>query len=701
MPRLTRYVTFVAVCACIVLAGVSPALADTVPDLANVLVPGMPRSTTGPVPPPNVRPPAGGVRTLAAGEHMVAGVPAYLWHDGCGPTATGMIVGYYDGHGFPDLVPGDASSQTLAVNQMIASHGTSSAPRHYEDYAMPIDDSGPLQPDRSSTGGPTHGDDSIADFMHTSRSAESLKYGWSWSSYVGPAVTGYVQTQGYGVQAASYAYADSTWQTVKDEIDASRPLCFLVDSNGDGTTDHFVTVIGYRETNGYPEYAMWDTWYTSVRWAPFRATSASYQWGVWGATTYHFSPGAQPGEPAFQPDGGTFAGATDVTASCPTIGTVLRYTTDGSDPTSVSPIFGSSLRLTTTTTLKAKAFKEGHWASATHSAVFTITPARVAERIAGATRYDTAVEASRSKFPDGSVADIVVACGDNFPDALSAAGLAGVCGSPVLLAPSTTSGAGNAAALATLETEIGRLKSGSATPTVWLVGGTGAISESVRTSIASACGVATGRIAGQTRYGTAEAVAGVVAKRLGGSFSHVAFVVDGGTFQDALTAGPVAYARKWPVIATEAGRLTAESRRAISDNGVTKVYVVGSTTTVSAATLKALQGIAAVSAVRVAGASNAYQRSADFATWARANVPGSLGAHVGLVSGVAFPDGLGAAAALGSDNGTVLLTDPAGLSNLAFVHLTSNKGPLKMVSLFGGTGALGPGVWNTVVAAIK
>ena len=34
-----------------------------------------------------------------AGEVLIAGVPSYAWHDGCGPTATGMIVGYYDTHG--------------------------------------------------------------------------------------------------------------------------------------------------------------------------------------------------------------------------------------------------------------------------------------------------------------------------------------------------------------------------------------------------------------------------------------------------------------------------------------------------------------------------------------------------------------------------------------------------------------------------
>ena len=64
-----------------------------------------------------------------------------------------------------------------------------------------------------------------------------------------------------------------TWELVKAEIDARRPMVLMVDANGDVSPDHLVTVIGYREINGYPEYGCWDTWSTTVvRWQRF---------GVW------------------------------------------------------------------------------------------------------------------------------------------------------------------------------------------------------------------------------------------------------------------------------------------------------------------------------------------------------------------------------------------------------------------------------------
>jgi hypothetical protein len=130
--------------------------------------------------------------------------------------------------------------------------------------------------------------------MHTSWSTEELYYGWSWSNMVGPAFTGYVDLVApqYEPSSTDYYMMDGslTWMLVKNEIDVRRPLVFLVDSSGDGLTDHFVTVVGYRETAGYPEYACWDTWSkSSLRWARFRAMSPSYDWGVWGATTFRLA----------------------------------------------------------------------------------------------------------------------------------------------------------------------------------------------------------------------------------------------------------------------------------------------------------------------------------------------------------------------------------------------------------------------------
>jgi formylglycine-generating enzyme required for sulfatase activity len=269
------------------------------------------RTTTGPHPPASVEPASGGLPEAAAvGETVILGVPAYLWRHGCGPTAVGMVLGYYDGHGFGALFAGSAVTQTAAVNQGIASQGSSTAPRHYEDYSLPMDQGLPVPlPDNSERPlWPVHFFDSVADFMHTSWSVDGNTYGGSSTDMVGHAFLDFalLRFAAYSPTSTAYAMGSTlTWALVKTEINASRPMVFLVDSDGDGTTDHGVPIIGYRETNGYREYACWDTWSTTnIRWARFRAVSGSYDWGVSGGVTFGLTSPAAPTITVTTPNGG-------------------------------------------------------------------------------------------------------------------------------------------------------------------------------------------------------------------------------------------------------------------------------------------------------------------------------------------------------------------------------------------------------------
>ncbi len=79
-------------------------------------------STTGPVSPYNVS--TGIVREKSASNvatvQTIDNVPTYIWRHGCGPTALVMVIGYYDLNGFPELIVGDAESQTSNVNNAIS-----------------------------------------------------------------------------------------------------------------------------------------------------------------------------------------------------------------------------------------------------------------------------------------------------------------------------------------------------------------------------------------------------------------------------------------------------------------------------------------------------------------------------------------------------------------------------------------------------
>jgi hypothetical protein len=120
------------------------------------------QSTTGPVRPFGVSTGIfrGGTELKTATIRIIDGVPSYNWYRGCGPTALGMVVGYHDLHGFPDLIEGDAETQTDKVNDAIAND------QHYNDYSLPLDYSPDLKKDNSELGG-AHTSNCIADFMYT------------------------------------------------------------------------------------------------------------------------------------------------------------------------------------------------------------------------------------------------------------------------------------------------------------------------------------------------------------------------------------------------------------------------------------------------------------------------------------------------------------------------------------------------------
>jgi hypothetical protein len=86
---------------------------------------------------------------------------------------------------------------------------------------------------------------------------------------------------------------------------------------------------------------------------------------------YEYDP-AEPGPvdaPEFFPASGvTFSSPISVSLSCTTEGATIRFTLDGTDPTEASELYAEPIVLSSTTTIKARAFKEGKEASAVASA---------------------------------------------------------------------------------------------------------------------------------------------------------------------------------------------------------------------------------------------------------------------------------------------------------------------------------------------
>lgn len=199
-------------------------------------------------------------------------------------------------------------------------------------------------------------------------------------------------------------------------------------------------------------------------------------------------------------------------------------------------------------------------------------------RIAGANRWATAVEISKKGW---SAADVVVlANGQNYPDALAGVPLAHTLGGPVLLTEA------NSLVPAT-KAEIQRL---GATKVV-ILGGTGVVSAAVATEL-EGLGLTVERISGADRYATAAAVA---AKAAPGGAGTVVLAYGQG-FADALAAASYAAINGYPILLTKKDELPAATKTAIETLGATKVLVVGGTGVIADSTVADLPGV-----TRIAG----------------------------------------------------------------------------------------------------
>ncbi len=209
-------------------------------------------------------------------DALLPDMPAYLSHHGSAPTAVAMLMAYHSLHGFPELMPGDVTVQGPLIDDIIASPG------HYLDYSLPLDEPPDLLPDKSE--GPPedcHTDDSLADFLCTSRSAFGNFYGDTLSVDIKAGIEKYLKwVGGYRVITTPNRCQNVAWWTIRNEIISGRPMIFLVDPEGRGNADLYVTVAGLRSEGGVSFYGCHTTRDRELRWFELRPVQEGREWGV-------------------------------------------------------------------------------------------------------------------------------------------------------------------------------------------------------------------------------------------------------------------------------------------------------------------------------------------------------------------------------------------------------------------------------------
>ncbi len=109
---------------------------------------------------------------------------------------------------------------------------------------------------------------------------------------------------------------------------------------------------------------------------PTIANGKVYVGAVQQVSAYGLLAGQQPAaQPTFSPDSGTYTTQQAVIIEATTPGATIYYTTDGSAPTTSSPVYSSPIPVSQTTVIKAMAAATGYQNSSTAVATYTITTA--------------------------------------------------------------------------------------------------------------------------------------------------------------------------------------------------------------------------------------------------------------------------------------------------------------------------------------
>ncbi len=144
-------------------------------------------------------------------------------------------------------------------------------------------------------------------------------------------------------------------------------------------------------------------------------------------------------------------------------------------------------------------------------------------RVSGPDRYATAESIAKTFFADAKT--VLVAAGQDFPDALSASAAGGVLDAPVILVKGDE----------TLNTNTAKfLKDMKNTNHAYVIGGPNSVSNTAMTSLASIMKV--DRVAGADRYGTSKHINELLDENVKDAVSDI-WLVSGKEFPDAVVAG--------------------------------------------------------------------------------------------------------------------------------------------------------------------
>lgn len=283
--------------------------------------------------------------------------------------------------------------------------------------------------------------------------------------------------------------------------------------------------------------------------------------------------------------------------------------------------------------------------------------ALVANRVYGNTRFETSYKLFDMGWSSSDT--VILANGMDYPDALTAAPLAGKYNAPILLSRNTT--------LAS-QPELKASLMNKGVKNVIIVGGETAISSGIQNEISS-LGINVRRIGGRDRYETSV----LIAKEVGVNNGEISLAY-GMSFADGLSISSVAAKKQSPILLTRTDYIPDVVKAFINENNINKTYIIGSTTVITDGVASQTKG-----PERLGGANRYETNSKIFQRFkSELNLD-----SVFIASGLSFPDALSSSALAAKNGNFVLLSNIRQVEGTVRNILTEIRPNLKNIYVLG------------------
>lgn len=297
-------------------------------------------------------------------------------------------------------------------------------------------------------------------------------------------------------------------------------------------------------------------------------------------------------------------------------------------------------------------------------------------RFEGKTRYETAIEISKATFADNSARNVVLAYGENYPDALAAAPLARTLGAPILLTNGKT-------ITTEVRNEIKRLGADN----IYIIGGENVISKKVEKDLDIEYRVS--RIYGETRYHTSLKIANILFGKVE-RFDEI-FLVSGENYPDALTISSIAAEKNCPILyVNRSGQISNEVLDFIESVGCPRVTLIGGNSVISS-DVSVLLKCHAVSRVERLGGADRYETALLVANYYGYNTN-----NICVATGENYPDALTGSIYSCATQKPLFIVPKNIADNSKFNNYFTGK-TISTITIFGGSNAVSDTVIDQII----